>query len=99
MGAATYEGVMGGGRRKARSESIDLFLNDKKSSGSVQSTKTSYNKEVKKKDTGSSRMLSIAISLVNSAFHLQSGTCPATDDISLESSREVKDGVSEARTW
>ena len=45
MGAATYEGVIGGGR-KARSEPMDLFLDDKKSSGSVQTTKTSYKKEV-----------------------------------------------------
>ena len=34
------------GRRKARSEPMDFFLDDKKSSGSVQSTKTSYKKEV-----------------------------------------------------
>ena len=37
-------GLLGG--RKARSEPMDFFLDDKKSSGSVQSTKTSYKKEV-----------------------------------------------------
>lgn len=78
MGAATYEGVIGEGGRKARSEPMDLFLDDKKSSGSVQTTKTSYKKEVNReiKNTGSSRMLlSIAISLVSISFakrHLSS---------------------------
>ena len=66
MGAATYEGVIGEGGRKARSEPMDLFLDDKKSSGSVQSTKTSYKKEVNKEI----KKIRVAVECCSLRFHL-----------------------------
>ena len=100
MGAATQEGGLSfmKRKRKIRIESIDLFLKNRKSPGSVRSnTKTCWDKGVIKKrceqqqnvvrcDSTCELSISIAKRHLSSYKRYQP----------LESSGEVKDGVPEA---